>query len=172
MPWTVPKSWTTQELVTSANFNTHLRDNLAWLASDHPRCIVSRSTGQTIGSGAIGPITLDDADTVDVGDMHNPGVNPTRVTIPSGGGGFYHFSGTAEWTASASGRRHLLVRKNGSTTIWSGQFTAPPASLWLSDVTGNAQLVAGDYIELCGSQDSGSTLTIGPAMFAVEWRAT
>jgi hypothetical protein len=104
--------------------------------------------------------------------MHDPASNPTRVTIPSGGGGFFYFSGTAEWTASASGRRHLLVRKNGSTIIWSGQFTAPPAELWLSDITGNAQLVAGDYIELGAIQDSGGNLTIGPAMFAVEWRGT
>ena len=33
MPWTTPKTWATNEVVTAANMNTHLRDNMAFLGS-------------------------------------------------------------------------------------------------------------------------------------------
>jgi hypothetical protein len=33
MAWTTPRTWVGGELVTAAIFNTHIRDNLAWLYS-------------------------------------------------------------------------------------------------------------------------------------------
>ena len=35
MPWTAPKTWSVAEVVTAANMNTHLRDNLNYINVQH-----------------------------------------------------------------------------------------------------------------------------------------
>lgn len=172
MPWVTPKTWVTEEIVTSANLNTHLRDNVAWLGADHPRVVATRVTVQNITNGADVPVALT-ASTGDVGNMHDPAVNSTRLTIPSGGNGMYHFEGFVDWAANNIGRRLAKLRKNGTTDVWSGQITDPGAELWTSTVSGYVRgLVAGDYIELVVVQFSGGTLALNGASFAANWIGT
>lgn len=52
MAWTAPRFWVTGEMATAALLNTHIRDNLLSLGSDHAH-------GGAAGGGtqALGPIT-------------------------------------------------------------------------------------------------------------------
>lgn len=173
MPWTAPKTWTTNEILTSPDMNTYVRDNTRWLGTDRPRCWVSRGGTQSIPNTTATAITFVNADTFDVGDMHDPGVNPSRITAPTGGGGLYAVSCFVHWAANSTGRRVMHIRKGGSTLVWYGQYAAPGlVELWVTAVNGYVQLAAGEYFEITVSQESGGSLLVNAATCVAEWIAT
>ncbi len=49
MAWTAPKTWSSGETLTAANFNTHIRDNELALG---PHLVVRKSSDETISSNA------------------------------------------------------------------------------------------------------------------------
>jgi hypothetical protein len=52
MTWTAPRTWVAEEVVTAALMNTHVRDNLIFLAGTH-----NHGTAAGHGSSRLGPIT-------------------------------------------------------------------------------------------------------------------
>ena len=159
MPWTTPKTWSVGDVLTAADLNTYNRDNVKWLGGDKPHCRVRNST--TISHTSTGnyqALTFD-TERVDVGPMHDTSSNTGRLTVPSGGGGFYAIGGCIEFFANATGRRGIQVRRNGTTVIARNE----------SSIGGNDhpitiatvyQLSAGDYVELMGLQASGGNLNM------------
>lgn len=110
-------------------------------------------------------------DLFDTDAFHDPSSNSSRITIPTGKGGKYHFSFRIYIdTASTTGRRIVALYKNGSI-IDSAQVEYAVVSRFIGLNTGIINLNAGDYIQAFVYQSSGSTLdTYGEyCSFAVQY---
>lgn len=127
-----------------------------------PRAVAYNSGTQAVGSGAQTILTLD-SEVVDVGNMHSTSVNTSRLTVPTGGDGFYWITGRTVAAVSAAGTvRQLHLYQSGvdqqqfdiTTGLNSGN------GVFLV-VNAGAQAVAGDYFELYMYQDTGGNLNAG-----------
>lgn len=60
MAWTTPRTWTTAELVTAANMNTYISDNLSYLYSNIPpsEIGVSQTVNNTNVETTLGTVTV------------------------------------------------------------------------------------------------------------------
>jgi hypothetical protein len=126
-----------------------------------PRVRVSRNAAVNYTSGSSVSLAFD-AENWDPVNMWTSG-NPTRITIPSGGDGFYFMGCDMEFqatTGAQNGNRQIQVMISGSGHI---RQTIPSIGSGLPtrvEISYGAQLDAGDYIEFQGRQDSGVTLTV------------
>lgn len=160
MPFTTPKTWAVGDVLTAADLNAYVRDNIKWLGTDKPHCRVRNSANIShTSSGNYQALTFD-TERIDVGAMHDTSSNTSRLTVPSGGGGFYAIGGQIEFAANSTGRRGIQIRVNGSTVIVreeTGNLGANDHAVTVATVY---QLVAGDYVELMGLQASGGNLNM------------
>ena len=160
MALNIPAAVTTLTTITKT-WSDAIRDSLLWTATDAPHCRVYNSGSFSLTTGVAGAITFD-SERVDVGGCHSTSSNTSRLTVPSGGGGFYLIGGHVAIAASSAGTyRTLGIRLNGATFI--AYQTLAPLSASV-DVRGSIQtayqLAAGDYVELLASQDSGGALNV------------
>ena len=96
--------------------------------------------------------------------FHDNSTNNTRLTVPTGLGGKYQVNAQHFFAGNASGtNRYARVIKNGSTSApypaYALHTTMGGASVYFN-LTSVLSLVAGDYLELQGLQDSGSSLDV------------
>ncbi len=172
MPWTAPKTWATNEVVTAANMNTHLRDDMAWLGTDKPRCEARRSASQSISTSTPTAIQFNDSDIYDVGGMHDPAVNNTRLTVPAGGAGLYLVGGRTGWESNNTGLRAIDIRLNGTSTGAFERWPTVQNTNTFHFIQWMVPMVAGDYVDLAVTQDSGVSLSVSGAAFWAIWMAT
>lgn len=127
-----------------------------------PAAKIIRTTTQSVNSSTATALSCDSSvlSTGTSTGMVNLGANPTRITIVDPG--IYSIKGFAGWAANTTGVRAYNLRKNGVTVISSsviptvsGAGNAPSMTL-----QGWESLIAGDYLELIVSQDSGIALNI------------
>lgn len=85
MAWTTPKTWAIGDVLTAADMNTHVRDNMT-IVGDKPKCILYRTANFTLtGGAAIAEVTWD-AENVDddpAGAMHSG--SDAHITIQTDG---------------------------------------------------------------------------------------
>jgi hypothetical protein len=114
------------------------------------------STDQSIPNSTYTAINWS-AENFDTNAFHDNSTNNTRMTIPSGKGGYYEISFQAILDGNTTGNRVVRLYKNGSYFRQSrvGTSGATPVSTILV----NLSLVAGDYIEIYVLQTSGGNLT-------------
>lgn len=177
MPWTTPKTWSVGDVLTAADLNAYVRDNTKWLGTDKPHCRVRNSANIShTSTGNYQALTFD-TERVDVGAMHDTSSNTGRLTVPSGGGGFYAIGGQIEFASNSTGRRGIQIRLNGSTVIAREESANLGANDHTCTVSTVYQLAAGDYVELMGLQASGGNLNMqatsaySPEFYA-HWIAT
>lgn len=83
--------------------------------------------------------------THDVGDFWSSG-QPTRLTVPAGGDGFYHVFANLQLNNVATGIM-ARIRKNSTLATIDSEETTVANNVGLS-LSGTIQLVAGDYLEV------------------------
>ncbi len=117
---------------------------------------VFRSTNQTISTsgGVVEPISFD-TENYDSGSYYS-GTNPTRFSISQSG--LYYMVGGVAWDANTSFARWLSIRADGTTSLAFEK--NPPIANFRHSLSTIAYLTAGQYVELCVAQDSGSDRTI------------
>ena len=122
----------------------------------HMGAHVYRSASIGALTGIVTPIIFDTARSNTPG-WYN-GANPTRLT--AGSDGWYLIGGCLEWqTGNTLGARYVILRLNGGTHIaLAGGPVGGSTEMLSSTVTAAYYLSAGDYVEMCGYQTSGSTL--------------
>jgi hypothetical protein len=161
-------------IFTASTVITAAAHNDVW---DPPRCFVYNSANISIAtSGTVQALTFD-TELEDTGGMHSTSVNTSRITIPTGGNGWYRFGGCVRFAANATGYREVKIRANGATDLvvqrtqnHGGADTCRVA------VHGEYPLVATDYIELVVTQSSGGALNAeavvpySPSFYAI-WSA-
>lgn len=122
-------------------------------------CSIRKTATTTSISNATYTAFTCDTEDYDTDGFHDNSTNNSRITIPSGKGGYYQISGKIAFAANSSGIRVAGIYKNGSLV---GGFTTPSISGSSINypflVTMN--LAVGDYVELYVYQDSGGALNL------------
>lgn len=153
----------TLELLTGGT--TGLRvDSTRFIDSPtQPRCLAFKTGTQSLTNATETPIALDTED-YDISSLHDTVTNNSRMTIPTGADGTYLIQGNYNPNAAA-GDAYCYLKKNGTTQLrgtmsrflLNASFTTTGKSLAI------VALVATDFIELIGYQNSGGSLTTGDA---------
>ncbi len=160
-------AWATRPVAPSggrllAEADKAILDRVEFL-STIPAFHLRQTSVQSLGNGSGTTINMDTED-LDNYSGHSTSSNTSRYTVPSGCGGWWWLSGGCAFAGSATGRRGVWYRKNGSdvngteATMSAGDDTgvlATPARNVLMS------LVTGDYVELTALQDSGGSLNTG-----------
>lgn len=176
MAFTTPRTWVAGEIATAANLNTHVRDNIAWIATDSPSCRVYNNANISIGNATETSVTCN-SERFDNAAMHSTSSNTSRITIPTGGGGKYVFGCGSAWALSSAGNyRQSLLRLNATTYM--GILTLAPSASHGSpgSFTTVYSVAATDYAEMRVNQDSGGNLNLtvnadySPEVFAFWFR--
>jgi len=121
---------------------------------------VYRTTVQSIPNSADTLYSFT-AEEYDTDGYHDNSTNPSRITIPSGRGGYYHLGASLAF-AAGTGIVYPRFLKNGSA-INGGQGAQPnnagfgPHANFGTDI----HLAAGDYVEVNVFQNSGGSLNVG-----------
>lgn len=129
------------------------------------------AASQNISSGVATPLVLA-TEEYDTDGIHDNVTNNTRFTIPAGMGGVWRFSGTVAFTSVAStGARGIFFFVNGVNTMENGGLRVPGIGSVQNSVSSTVDLLlnAGDYVELAGIQQTGSTLAV-TGKLAAEYR--
>lgn len=163
--WTTPRTWVTDQLMSSSSFNTDIRDNQNFLYQP-PACRVSK-TNITIPTGTLTTISFD-AEAFDTDSMHSTVTNTSRITINTAAKYLIHATGT--WAAGGTGYRMIMLRKNGTdidpSSRMTTQATGAGDNASCSLVWADAYAV-GDYLELRAYHTQGADLQ-GNFTFSVD----
>jgi len=126
--------------------------------SAYERATLSLTVDQSIGAGAFTPVAWDQED-IDVGDIHDNAVNPSRITVSKPGD--YLLIADIQFDASAAGNRGVRFAKNGvvlaQTEIVRSAVGGTDTFL---DKASFVRLAADDFIEVEVFQSSGGGLDI------------
>ncbi len=127
-----------------------------------PRCVAFHNTTQSVSDSTATALSLNSED-IDTTTMHDTVTNNSRVTVPTGGDGFYLVIGFTSFAANATPYREIAIRKNG-TTLLVDRLAIPSAAVAQGEtVMWMGNLVATDYVELYIVQTSGGALNVGSA---------
>lgn len=129
-----------------------------------PRAEVARSSTQSIPNETQTTMVWQTS-VYNVRNMWSSGVNPSRVTVPTGMDGLYSVTTTVEFDhepdpASGSGTRQVAIMRNGSIVgrlITTNAGTGQASRVFY---TREIRAVAGDYFEAAVYQNSGSAIVI------------
>lgn len=173
MSWTAPRTWVNGEVPTDSIFNTHLRDELAWLGTDGPYCRAFASAAQSIATGTTPILITLNNERYDNASMHDNVTNNSRITIPAGGAGKYIFGASVSFGLSATGFRQSRIRQTGTTALIVDSRPADASTGSEQNPTDWYSLAAADYLELLCTQNSGGALNAGgtPGPGAELWAA-
>lgn len=152
IPYTAPTTRASGYLVTAANWNTDLVDNITFLANP-PACRVYHNTTQSINDATETTVTFN-SERYDTASMHDTATNPERITIGTAGLYIVTFCGMFPGLTTYSAA-YCVVRLNGTTNIAIDQrgITAFNVSHTVG-VTTVYKFAANDYIEARVYQDN------------------
>ena len=125
-------------------------------------CRAYASTAQSLANGA-GVAILFNQESYDTNGFHSTSTNTSRMTIPSGKTGYYLINCVLTYDGNSSGQRDVYVYKNATSILVNTTFSGQGSTVWGITATTTAYLTAGDYLELYGYQDSGSSINTYPS---------
>jgi hypothetical protein len=155
LSWTTPRTWTIAEFVTKAILDTHVRDNLNALKPAYVQAYLSAAQNHT-STGNYQTINWD-AENFDSDGFHDNVTNNSRLTVPTGLGGFYMIFATIQYSSFAAtpATTGVKFQKNGADIFSTRGGTGPipnGCSLMIPFT-----LAAGDYVTAMGWQNSTGT---------------
>lgn len=163
MAWTNPRTWTTGESVSAAQLNTHLRDNLSFLAAPD-RAMGNRGAFAQTLSTATWTEMVFGSENYDTGGMHTTGGDNQQFAAAVAGA--YLCVAQVRFAANSTGDRKAMIRKNsahgaGGGTAWGltcvRAATGQETSFSIAAVV---PLSAGDYVSAWAWQNSGGNLDL------------
>lgn len=147
MAYTTPTTRSTGHLVTAAEWNTDLVENIKFLANP-PACRVCHNANQSVGDGAAITVAFNQ-ERFDTDSMHSTSVNNNRITFNTAG--LYlvsfvgHLASAADYVSVWAG-----IRLNGATPIVE-QFQgtlADNATPYAINISTVYKFAAADWIEV------------------------
>lgn len=144
--------------VTAALLDTYNADHE--FHADPPGCVIRLTTTLGISDATVTAVQFNAADARDTDAFHDPASSNTRMTVPTGLGGWYTAGGVVTFAANGTGYRLVGLRVNGTTRM--AQQTSVSFGTAANTLTVSAPLLlaAGDYVELIVYQNSGGALNI------------
>jgi hypothetical protein len=150
------KTWSPGEVVTAANLNAYLRDNVGFLAN-RPAVKAGRTlSNQNVPNSAETAASFD-TERFDTDNMWVPGT-PARITIQTAG--VYLIVGMLRYDVSATGDREARLLLNGSNYLGQVKTRASSAGVAKMQVSALSKLAANDYVQLMAFQDSGAAVLL------------
>ena len=169
MAYTSPTTRSTGNVITAAQWNTDLVDNIAFLHKP-PRCAVYNSASQSLTSGTRTTLTFN-SEHFDTDTMHSTATNPSRITFTTGG--CYLITAQVAIDANATGLRELVLRYNGASDLHSVKHAASASEGTILNLSVTREFGAGTYVELMARQTSGVALNAavleGSPFFSAVW---
>lgn len=172
MPYTAFAHDPTTGQAIPASWGDQVVDNVDYLATDHPHCIIFESTPQTVTTGTTGEALTSNEETSDIGGMHSTVSNTELITIPSGEGGLYTISATVTYAANATGIRQLVLEFNATTQVTLQKVDACSSGSTVLNGNITRNMAAGDTVSVWAIQTSGGDLGCTMTDFSVRWVAT
>jgi hypothetical protein len=122
---------------------------------------VRRTTTQSVANNTLVAISFDTED-FDDGGVADLGTNATRLTVPTGEGGWYVVEAGCEFAADSTGSRDIGLRVNGTNYKTFKRDDAVGAASANSglETARIIKLAAGDYVEAMVRQQSGGALNL------------
>jgi len=154
MAWSAPRTWSIAETITHTLLNAESSANLNTLRAlnDAAIRVYRTSAAQAIPTGVRTAISWQ-ASAYQTGITWSAGTNPTRLTVPTTG--IYLLDASIRWTSSASNTYGIGWHRGSSLSTQYDMQMHPGNG---QDTTSGLELidmVAGDYLEVYGYQDSG-----------------
>jgi len=172
MGYTAPTTRASGYLVTAANWNTDLVDNITFLANP-PACRVTSSGTQSVGDASFLNPVLFDTESYDTDSMHSTSVNTGRITFNTAG--VYVVSFNCRFTTASDylyTQAQLLLNGaghiGGSTVQGNSGTSYEP---WLT-VTAQHKFAAADYCVCSVFQDNSGAAArnlLAAASFSAVW---
>lgn len=137
---------------------------------DVPAAAYLRNTGVSVASSSwtTFPLTTED---VDGPGFHDPVTNTSRATIPPGYDGYYVVIAYSLSQATHTGFRGVRIRKNGTTVTSTFEYAGSDTyGIVAAPVWDVLYLQYGDYVEMQGWQDSGSSRNYDCALLIAKIR--
>ncbi len=121
-------------------------------------CLLLRSGNQSIANNTDVAVLFDN-EGFDTDSFHSTSTNTSRITIPSGKGGYYQFNYNVMWAANSSGLREVMLFKNGTRVQYytALAITSGSQSQAITMIQAGA---VGDYFELYVFQNSGGAINL------------
>jgi hypothetical protein len=123
-------------------------------------CLAQKSGSQTIANATQEKITFAATEIYDTDGFHSTVTDTSRMTIPSGKGGYYLIYAQVNWDASTAGRRIIYITKNNTSSLRAAEAfsVATNTQYPVSMISTVENLTAGDYVEIEVLQTSGGNL--------------
>lgn len=156
MAYQTPPTAIAGQPLTAANWNATIRDSMEDLAKPL-RCKVRRTTTQSVPNVTATEVIWT-AEDYDIGNFWVPGT-PSKLTVPSGGGGTYLIIFHCNFSVNATGVRHFTIRHNGIDVATMNDIGN---GTWIVGGTMSVEViaVAGDTFSAVGYQNSGAALNL------------
>jgi hypothetical protein len=158
MAWTpfAAGIFTAGQILTAAQMNTYVRDNLTFLAV--PNMARARSTTATsIPTTTVTALPLAAAESYDTATMHDTAVNTSRVITRVAG--VFSIVGTLQYAGTAGGSFRLAIILKNGVEMQSASFPIAGGARCNISIMDYAAL-ATDYYELAAFQDSGGAVLL------------
>jgi len=148
-----------QVLTADSTASTGIKWATPSAGSSFAGCSLYNSGNWTISAGTVTSLGFD-AESFDVGGYHSTSSNTSRITIPTGKAGYYHFVMNALWGADFAEPHQMRLLKNGSL-IWLNTIATPGSAMSLGrSQSFIAYGAEADYFEFAVYQDSASSKTL------------
>jgi hypothetical protein len=122
-------------------------------ATSFTGCRIFNSTTQTINNATVTTLTFD-SEVYDTSNFHSTSTNTSRITIPTGLGGYYALQASIYFSiGNGAGTRACSILKNGTRIFGMDISGQTDQTLNFGNI---ANLVAGDYLEFTAYQTTGS----------------
>lgn len=163
-----PTSALVGQKLTAAFWNTEVASAISFLVNP-PRVIAWQSVAQSLTNNTLTPMSLD-SESIDTDTMHSTVTNNSRVTIVTPGR--YRVIGSVGFVSNATGLRAVVLTKNGGSFAYTRDQATNGAN-HVQQCVAEVLCVAGDYIEVQGTQGSGGALntiaTVDATFLSVVW---
>jgi hypothetical protein len=128
-------------------------------------CVLLRTATQSIGDASDTAVTFPTGsvtEVLDTNSFHDGGTNTARITIPTGGDGWYDIGAIVEFDANATGHRQVWLAVDGTEIAGSRITNAAYATVnnRLGIPTMPYDLDAAQYVTLNVRQNSGGSLNL------------
>jgi hypothetical protein len=155
MAWTTPRTWVTGEVLTAANLNLHLRDdlNMLWLG---PSAAVKRAATQSIPN-ATNTYVAFDTEIFDLGTNWDAGL-PERLTAAIAGK--FLISGRVNFATGTTGFREATIQRSDNTDFGANRMSACNTGDTVCSVVALVPMTAGQYCRLRVHQTQGVALNL------------
>lgn len=156
MAYTVPSTRATDDVITAAQWNADIVENIKFLANP-PMVRAIHSLGQNILNVTQTVLSFD-TEHYDTDNMHSTVTNSSRITVNTAGK--YQFGTNVQIQSNSSGFREVFLRKNGSVLIAYNLLAPANGNVTIANLTTTDTFIVGDYVEVVVYQNSGGTLAV------------